>query len=288
MKMGIYTFASLAFIGLVAGFVYTQASGNYLLEVAGINLNFPIALWMVLPALVLLVLTLCHMLYNGARGYFMRRKWQKDARTMQEAMYWSVLGEPRESKYVVPVISESASLLSSSVLETVNMPKGVSEKLTKAVELVEKIKSGEYIDLKKLKIESRLSPDNHILIQNQINKLQSDKQFFDVVLRDQERYAVPVVDAAFQSALQTQTFFKLMQYADKFTFDDIVVMLDRSENGEDVGYTLDTLKSLMANKKFDCGQYMYLVSSAIDTFDPDENIAFFKELADKVSDAEAA
>jgi len=91
MRIGLYTFASLALIGLVAAFAYTINPGNFVYEIAGINLNFPIALWVVIPMLILLIMTIFHMIYHGTKSYFARRKWIRDANELQDALYWSLL-----------------------------------------------------------------------------------------------------------------------------------------------------------------------------------------------------
>ncbi len=288
MRLGLYTFASLAFIGLVAGFVYTLVPGNYVLEVAGLNLNLPIALWIVIPLIVLLLLTILHMLYHGTRNYFVRRKWQRDINTMQDALYWSLINEPKEHSYSIPQVAEGASLLANSSLKLKGMPQGVSSKLSKTVEWVKKIEDGEFVDLKKLKIERFMSKDNPLLVKNQLNRLESYAEFADEVLRSRESYADSVVNAALKKAVETQTMFKLKKYAHLLSFDDIALLLDRADAGEDIGFSLDLLESFIDGKNLSCRQYLRLVSSAVESFDPDQNLSFFKKLADESSKAQAA
>ncbi len=289
MRLGLYTFASLAFIGLVAGFVYTVAPGNYVLGVSWLpSFNLPIALWIVLPLLILLLLTILHMLYHGTRNYFVRRKWQRDIDTMQDAMYWSLIGEPKEHNYTIGQISEGASMLTNSTLHLTGTPKGVTTKLAKTAEWVKQIEDGEYIDLKKSKIEKFMSKDNHLLVKNQINRLASDIAFVDEILREPEIYAQPTIDVALQKAIETQTMFKLKKYAAMMDFGDIEKLLDRADSGEDVGFSLDIIESFLEDKNLDCSQYLRLVSSAIEAFDPDQNLEFFKKLAKDNPKAEAA
>jgi len=288
MRLGLYTFATLAFIGLVAGFVYTMAPGNYVLEFAGLNLNLPIALWVALPLVILLVLTILHMFYHGTRNYFVRRKWQRDADTMQDALYWSLIGEPRAHNYAVPQIREGAALLSGAALELRDLPEGISPKLAKAASWIKQIQNGEAVDLKSLKVDRFLSKNNPLLIRNQLNRLATDAEYADTILRSRENYAKEAVDAAIKKAVATQTFFKLKKYANLLSFADLEVLLDRADAGEDVGLSRENLEAFVEDMELDCPQYMRLVHSAIKAFEPDENLAWFKERAQKYPRAQAA
>ena len=288
MRLGLYTFASLAFIGLVAGFVYTVAPGNYVLEVAGLNLNLPVALWVAAPLVVLLLLTILHMLYHGTRNYFVRRKWQRDAATLQEALYRSLLHEPKATTYAVAPIREGAALLSAASLELDKLPEGVSSKLAQTAEWIKQIQNGEYIDLKAKKVDRLLGRDNPLLIRNQLNRLQNDPAYAQAILRAQSDYAPAVVTEALQAAVRHESFFKLQKYASMLTFADVAVLLDRADAGEDVGLSVENLQTFVGHLSLECAEYMRIVTSAIKAFGPDENLAMFKAFAAEHTRAQAA
>ncbi len=288
MRLGLYTFASLAFIGLVAVLVYTLAPGKYLLEVAGVNLSLPIALWVAIPLLLLLLLSILHMLYHGTRNYFVRRKWQRDADTMHDALYWSLLHEPKPHHYTIPQMREGAALLSYTSLSLNDLPEGISNKLAKAAEWIKQIQNGEYVDLKAKKVERFLGKHNPILVQNQCNRLAREPEYADTILRAQSEYAPSCVAAALNHTIQHATFFKLRHYADQLSFSDIEVLLDRADAGEDVGLTRDNIEHFVGGRTLDCRQYMRLVSSSIAALDPDENLTLFKRYAAEHAPAQSA
>jgi hypothetical protein len=288
MRLGLYTFAALAFIGLVAGFVYTVAPGNYVLEIAGFNLNLPIALWIAAPLVVLLILTIFHMLYHGTRNYFVRRKWQRDADTLEDALYWSLIAEPKPHNYAVPHIGQSAALLGSASLHLNDLPEGVMPKLAKTAEWIKQIQTGEVVDLKAKKVDRFLSKTNPLRMRNDLNRLKDDPEFADEILRRRDEHAPEVVDAALQSALRTETLFKLKKYATLLNFDDFTVLLDRADAGEDIGLTQEMCEYFLEEMTLACSQYMRLVTTAIKAFGPDENLAMFKRYAAENTAAEAA
>jgi hypothetical protein len=288
MRLGLYTFAALAFIGLVAGFVYTVAPGNYALDIAGFHLALPIAVWVILPLVVLLLLTILHMLYHGTRSYFARRKWQRDAKTMQEALYWSLIGEPKPHHYAIAPIREGAALLSSSALEVRELPEGVSAKLAATATWIKQIYNGEYVDLNEKKVDRHMGRENPIRVRNECNRLAKDPEYAEEILRRRDEYAQECVDTALSLVVRNGTFFKLVRYPSLVSFDDVTVLLDRADAGEDVGLTWENLERFIADMDLDCRAYMRIVTSAVKAFDPDTNLAWFQKRAREYNAAEAA
>ena len=81
MRLGLYIFAALTLGAIIGALTYTINPNNYLVEILGINFNFPVAVWVVLPMFVLLIFTIIHMLFYSLKSYFKLKKWQKDAAT---------------------------------------------------------------------------------------------------------------------------------------------------------------------------------------------------------------
>jgi hypothetical protein len=207
---------------------------------------------------------------------------------MQDALYWSLIQEPKAHSYTIPQIREGAALLSSTVLELKDLPEGISSKLAKTAAWIKQIQNGEVVDLKKHKVERFLGKENPLLTRNQCNRLAEDADYADEILRSRENYAKPVIDAALDKAVATQTFFKLKKYANLLSFSDLEVLLDRADEGEDVGLTLENMEAFTEDMDLDCPQYMRLVSSAVKAFSPDENLAYFKQQAAEHTRAQAA
>jgi len=82
MRLALYIFATFALMAIVAAFTYTVNPDHYTIELMGINFNFPIAVWIVLPMLLLIIFTLVHMLFYGLKNYFALKKWQKENKTI--------------------------------------------------------------------------------------------------------------------------------------------------------------------------------------------------------------
>jgi len=288
VRIGLYTFAALAFIGLIAGLVYTVAPGYYSVDVSGYHLNLPIAVWIIAPMVLLLILTVFHMIYHGTRYFFVRRKWQRDAETLEESLYWSLLNEPRPQTYAVAEFGEKAAILSHASLHLKDLPEGVTGKLAKTLEWIKKIEHGEVIDLKAKKVERFMGPDNPVRMQNERNRLAQEPEFADTILRSREEYSKAIVAEALQVALRHETFFKLKKYSHLMSFADLEVLLDRADAGEDIGLSQEMCAYFLEEMTLTCADYFRLAQSAVKAFAPDENLALFKRHAAEHTAAEAA
>ncbi len=288
MRIGLYTFASLAFIGLIAAFTYTINPGNFVYEVAGINLNFPVALWIAIPMLLLLLMTILHMMYHGTKSYFVRRKWIRDANELQDALYWSLLKEPKKHHFSMPDIKSGAALLSVSSLDILDVTEGLSDKLGKTINWVKKIQNGEYVDLREKKVAKFLSPKNPLVIQNSLNRLAKSSEFAESVLLSKNEYTEEVVLKALDVLVEKESLFKMRKFANLLNGAYLEKLLDRADAGEDIGLTLDNIEFLSQNMILSCAEYMRLARSTIKQLTPDENLMLFRKLAKEKESAENA
>ena len=288
MRIGLYTFASLALIGLIAAFAYTINPGNFVYEIAGINLNLPVALWIAIPMLILLLATIFHMMYYGTKGYFARRKWIRDANELQDALYWSVLKEPKEHHFSIPEIKSGAALLSVASLEVSDATEGLSEKLGKTLNWVKKIQEGEYIDLKEKKVAKFLSKKNPLVVQNMLNKLEDNTEFSESILLSRDEHPDTVVSKAMNVLVENESFFKVRKFAKMLNGAHLTKMLERVDAGEDIGLTADNVEFLSQNIEMKCAEYVRLARSTIKKLTPDENLDIFKKLAIKTEHAQSA
>jgi len=288
MRLGLYTFASLALIGLVAALVYTINPNSYTAGLAGVNLHLPIALWIALPMLILLVATIFHMMYHGTKGYFARRKWIRDANELQDAIYWSILREPKEHNFSIPEIKSGAALLSVASIDIQDSVEGLSEKLGKTINWVKKIEAGEYIDLREKKVAKFLSSDNPLVIKNELNRLEATKDFAESVLLSKDSHSSKVVEAAIEKIVEKETLFKVRKFAKDLNGSQLGKMLDRLDAGEDIGMTADNVEFIIQNISMKCPDFMRLAKSTVNKLTPDENLSLFKKFSEEYEAAENA
>ncbi len=277
MRLGLYIFAALTLGIIIGALTYTINPNNYLVEVLGINFNFPVAVWVVLPMFILLIFTIFHMLFYSLKSYFKLKKWQKDAATMDDALYWSLVNEPKEQKYGMEDVKSSAVLLGKSSLSIEDsVVDGLNSRLSKVVNIINKIKNGEYVDLKEHKMARVFNDGNPYLIQNRLNRLESDSEFVEEVMKSSSTFSKSVQAQALEIFARKETFYKARKYAKVFDVENFKVMLSRANFEEDMGLNSEILNDFMTGLKLSCTDFVEIANVTKKQFKPDENLSLFK------------
>ena len=288
MRLGLYIFAALTLTAITAALAYTVNPNNYIIEFMGINFNFPVAVWTVLPMGVLLLFTAIHMFYYSLKGYFKLKKWQKDAATLDDALYWSLVNEPKEQKYAMDEVKSSAVLLGKSSLNVLDSVDGLNPRLSKVLNIINKIKNGEYVDLKENKMSKVFTDGNPFLVQNRVNRLQSDPEFVEEVMKSSSKYSKQVQKQALDIFVRKETFYKARKYAKIFDAESLHVMLSRVVHEEDMGLSVEILNDFVEALKLNCTDFMKIANITKKVFSPDQNLALFKIYQEKYPKAQEA
>ncbi len=287
MRIGLYFIFSLILVGLTGAYLNTLHLGNHTHRLFGVDLNLPIAVWILLPMVILAFFSIFHMIYYGMKNYFSRKKWSKDVETMKDAIYWSLLKEPKEHKYLTPEIRSSGKLFTKATIDIKGSSEGVSEKFNDIIALIKDIERGEYINLKEKNLAKKLSKENPIVVKNTLNRLDVDPKFVEEVLQS-TTYDKTVVKKALRIFAETETFFKAKKYINIFDVENFFIILDRATNGEDVGMSEDVIEFFVTGLPFGCKEYMHLARICVKKFSPDTNLAMFRRFKKKDENANQA
>lgn len=274
MKLGLYTFMALVYVLLVGAFVYTLELGAYRLDI--VNITLPITIWIALPLLLLFMFSVIHMMFYGMKNYFQIKKWKKDADTLEDTLYWSLVNEPREHKYVMAEVGQSAALLgkSSLTLESSNV-EGLSPRLSNVVSIIQRIKNNEYVDLKEEKMSKVFNAGNPILIQNRLNCLESDEKFVEDVMKSNTEYSDVVQAEALGIFVRTTNFEQARKYTKVFDVPHFLVLLNRVTDEDDLGLNKDVLSTFVEDLNLRCPDFIKIAEVTKKYFNPDENLALF-------------
>jgi len=285
MRISLYFFFSLILIGLTGAYVHTLNLGNHVHKIFGHAIDLPAAIWIVLPMGILAFFSILHMIYYSMINYFSKKKWLKDTDTLKDALYWSLLKEPKEHKYLTKELRSNGKLFSKATIDVKGSTEGMSEKFIDIIALIKDIERGEYIDLKEKKLEKKLSRDNPIYIKNLLNRLDVDQKFVEDILQSTSNQNKRVVKKALELFSINETFFKAKKYVKVFDIENFFTMVERSASGEDVGMDEDVLKFFVAELPFTCKEYMHLARVCLKKFSPDTNLKMFKEFRKKDENA---
>jgi len=275
MKPGLYIFATLSLIAIVGALAYTVNPNKYLVELMGVPIEFHISVWIILPMIVLFFFTLAHMFFYGLRNYLMLKKWYKDTSSLENALYASLVNEPKEYKYTIEDIGSVAVLLSKSTINLSDNVEGLSPKLSRIAHLIQKIKNGEYVDLKEHKLSKVFKEGNPLLIQNRLNCLKSDETFIEGVMRSSASYSKPVQAQALAMFAQISDFGHARKYAKLFDEKNFVLMLGRMKLENTLGLTSDILNEFVGALNLTCQDFISVAQITKKHFKPEENLALF-------------
>lgn len=276
MRLTLYIFATFALMAIVAAFTYTVNPDHYTIELMGINFSFPVAVWIVLPMLLLLIFTLVHMFFYGLKNYFVLKKWQKDASTLEDALYWSLVNEPKEQKYGIDVVGSSASLLGKASLNISDNMEGLTPRLTRVVNIIQKVRNGDYVDFKEEKMAKVFNVGNPILTQNRLNRLESDDKFVADVLKSTSEYTEIVKAEALETFARKENFVKAQKYAKVFDIKSFFTMLERVTEEDNLELTPEILTDFVKALDLSGQDFIKIVSVTKKYFNPEENLTLFR------------
>jgi hypothetical protein len=289
MRITLYIIASLTLIAIVGGFVYSTISpADYQTTIYGQSFNFPIAVWITIPMFILLVSSVLHMMYYGFKNHLKLKRWTKDTDTLKDALYWSILKEPKKKKYLKNDMKKCASILNISNIEVNGSAEGLDDKFVGVLDIVKDINLGKYIDLKEKKLKKILSNDNPLVVQNNINRLKVSPEYIEEILRSKEVHSDKVVSEAVSLFIKTASFSDALKYVKLLTIKDFYLMLDRVDSGEKMNFEKDILDKFVAAFKFECEDYMRLSLTTLNKFTPTDNIGLFNKYRKNTEKAENA
>ena len=288
MRIALYIFASLALMGIVSAFTYTINPDYYALELMGINFNFPIAAWIIAPMVLLFIFTLIHMFFYGLKNYFVLKKWQKDTNTLEDALYWSLVNEPKEQKYSIETLGSSAVLLGKSSINVLDSVEGLTPRLARVVNLIQKVKNGEYVDFKEEKMSKVFNTGNPILIQNRLNRLESDEKFVEEVIKASSEYSPAVQAEALETFARKVDFVQARKYLKLFDVKNFFVMLDRVSAEDSLELTPEILTEFVHALNISCQDFIKIASVTKKYFNPEDNITLFRTYQTETTKAQNA
>jgi len=277
-------------MAVVGGYIYNINPNDFGYDLAGIHIVMPIAVWVMIPMFILMVASLVHMMFYGAKNFFKFKKWENDSDNLNNALYWSILHEPKPHKFNLPKLKETASILQVANITTTGTVDGVSEKLQSALNIISEIDKGECIDFKDKKLANVLSSSNPLVIKNQLNCLIKDETFAEEVLQFKDKYSNTVFEKALKVYTKRTTLPKARKYAEIFTKDSFLKLMNRVTRDNDLGLNTTILNEFVDDLHDDlkCSDFLLIANITKKQLSPDENLKLFKDYQSKYVKAETA
>ncbi|MCR4941921.1 MAG: LapA family protein [Campylobacter sp.] len=275
---------SLIYLILVVVSVYVLDNSTYTLNLLGFSLTQPVAIWIALPIVIFVLLTIAHMLYHSLAYYKFKRNIKKDTSLYNDMAKEILLGLPSNKDF------KSDLFKTSSGITKVLSPWGLyaensvdNENLANIINVVRNVKKGEVSDLKKFK----LPKDNPLFIQNEINKIQNEADYYLQILKDATN-SDKLKNVAYEKLLKVGDFADIKRYGyAKLNSDEIMGLIKRYVNDE-LSISGDEMFDLLNQDKISKEQYLDAAIMLQNKLTPDGYKTIFEKLKGIHADADEA
>ncbi|WP_281950580.1 hypothetical protein [Nitrosophilus kaiyonis] len=287
MHLKRYTFFSIILIALIGILVYTQIDAKYTLDIFGIPVSLPVAVWIVLPMVLLYFASIFHMAYYSFKGYIKGKKYKKDYENIVKSLFNAILREPKLQSYKTQEFRNIGSITDRSNILLKEYNFDIKDDiLRKAVQYVKDIERGEYIDIKDIKF----SKDNPLYLKNLENRINEEMTYSGVILNKCNEFPEELCKKALNRFLDYGEITKIKDYSKIFDFENLYKLLEMAKDEERKLNlnTTDLIYIIQESKlKFTPKEYINLAKNIKDIFMPDERLKFFELLKNSDEKAEA-
>jgi len=276
--MGIkrYILLALVYVVGIGLYVYSFNGESYALDAFGVSLNLPIAVWIVVPVLILAVASVFHLVVYNFKSFLHERALNKDFETFKEISKQKILGERGKlGTFKAQGFKALGDMLGVMRFDpSVELGLGDPD-LAKAYELARKIQSGSYEDIKKYK----LGKDNPLVVQNTLNRLEIEPRYAFEVLKSCQSKESELCVKAYDALLNFASFNEIKRYditPDKRTFRR---MMERYLDADD-SFEMDikSIEDMLEKFNADRADYLELAREIKIKLSPDALIALFEKL----------
>ena len=287
--MGIkkYILFSLIFIGAVGAYVYSFNGDTYTLTAFGIPVTLRIAVWIVVPAILLMIASVLHMTYYSLKGYFIQRSLQKDYKNFLHFAKLRILGLEGEGDFKTTWYRLPVRILKHFQFNPEKDPDDIEDQEIKNTILdLKKVEKGESVDLKKYK----LPKDNYFVRKNKLNKLNADKKYAEEILSGcEEDKDDEICQKAFRVYATYTTYSNIKKQGFKIDKELFEMMLDRVIDPDDF-FSIENDELFELLKSFDYTQHDYirLAKRLKKVLSPEAIISLFEKLSNEKESATQA
>ena len=284
-----YMAAGLLLILIIGLYVFSFEGGRYTLDFFGVNISLPIAVWVIVPAIILYLFTLIHMMFYGAIEFSKKRALKKGHKNFIKATKNVLLGLDNNVQFKSEWLKLPGAILNIFNIDPRKRAKKVpNEEIQEILDLKEKLDNGEVVDLSKY----RLPIDNPLVLQNLENKLKKDKLYADGILKNCPDKNLSLCKKAFREFAKYAPLDQIKKYEkegykiDREIFEIIIDRLNAKEHPLDLKN--DDIVDLIKNLDFEKEDFIALAKKLKSKMNPDALIFLFERLFNefpKASDA---
>jgi len=274
-----YIFGTIVLTIAIFAYTFSLVPGDYRIELFGYVLILPIAVWIILPMLVLFILTIVHILFYGIKNYFSIKAISKDSDSLTSLISKKLLNESSKLSFQNKNLKEMGIILDQLDIDVSNSNfSSDNTNINKAIDQIFTIRSGKYISTKELKLNN----DNPLMVENLKNRIAVDEEFALDVLRKSSTYSSEIIKAAFYKVLESKSMTTVKKIINDITFDEemVVKLLKKDSDQEDqFAMTNDQVLDIIKKVNLTNEQLITIGKNYKSLMSPDQMIKLYEDLS---------
>jgi len=274
-----YIFGSLLLAIVIFGYTFSIEAGDYRVQILDFTLILPIALWIVLPMVILLVLTILHISFYGLKNFFIVKAFNKDSNSLITLINKRLLNENSNANFQNENLKELADVLNQLDVDVSNTNFSSQNKdISKTVDQKFNIKAGKYVSSKDLKLDL----DNPMMIENIKNRIEIDDNFALEVIKNSTKYSQIIIKKAFLKAVETKSMTSIKKVIPELKLDnDMVkaVLKKDSEQKIEFAMTNEMILELITKATLSNTDLITIAKDYKSLMTPEQLIRLFEDIA---------
>jgi hypothetical protein len=282
-----YIVFSIIFIVAIYGYAFSLELGDYKITVLDISVNLPVAVWLIVPLVLLFLATIGHILFYGLINIFKTRAIRKDHETMIDLLKANLLGKNSNKKFKTQGFKSLSKILTQFNFTVKDETfSSTDEELNKIVAYVQDIRNGKFISDKSFK----LSETSELANLNLLNKINEQVDFAVEVVKKSENYPVNVVKHAFDNVLTNKTMTTVKKLYKNIKLDKELAkkLFEKDAANNEFGFTTEEIIKIVKDLDYKSEDYMMLAKNYETILQPDQIIALFEKLSNELETATPA
>jgi hypothetical protein len=289
--MGIkrYIFLTVVYMLAVGLYVYSFNGDRYTLSIFKLSLELPVALWIVIPVILLFIASVAHMSYYYLKDFWKNRALRKDFENFKILLSEKVMDEDIDLKFKTDYFKFVANSMKMMGYREVDDFDSEDEKIEANRSVVSSLNDGETVELKKY----RLSAQNRLLEQNSLNQLTKDPKCALEILNEHKDESSELCKKAYFEYIKHASFDDIQKIGFTPTKEVFRVLMQRyleEEGTTPISLNLDSIEEMLLQFKASREDYLELAYEIKTKLDPDALIALFEKLynsPDHIASADA-
>jgi hypothetical protein len=272
-----YLIASFLFLIVVALIANNINSDTYTLkhDLLGINLTLEVYAWVVLPALILFIATILHMIFYGTKGYLQRSAINKDISKISMILNDRLLDKQSSLSIKTESLKGIADILNTLELKIPKKTFEISPIIDSTVKTIKALNDGKYIPVKDLK----LPEDNIWAIKNTKNRVSMDDNFAAEVVKNSNKFEQDLVEFAFDVLLENKPITTIKKIIDNVSLTNHMIEKLLLKDADQLSLTNHEILDYLKNNTFKNKELIAIARNYKLTMQPEQLLSLFEDIS---------